>query len=669
MIIATAGHVDHGKTSLLRALTRQDADRLPEEKARGLTIDLGFVYDTQIAPGHTIGFVDVPGHSRFVRNMLAGVTGIRAALLVIAADDGPMPQTLEHLAVLDLVGVREGLVALTKADRVSPARLDAARGEVARLLEGTGLADAPVLPVSSTTGEGVAELAARLRALAESAPAPDPRGNFRLAIDRAFHVDGTGLVVTGLVQSGRAGQGETLRLEPSGRDVRIRGLRVQNRQAEVARAGDRCAINLAGRVEKADIHRGDWLVAPRVAPASARLDVDVRLLATHDRPLKRDTPVHVHLGSADIPGRLFLLDRATLAPGESALAQIVLSRPAVAAAGDAVILRNQSARETLGGGRIVDPQGVQRGRGAPARLAWLAALRGRGRAAALQSLLEGMPGGVPLGALDTAWNLDPAEAEAMRARVPVVASGADGDAGLTRGHAEALRCAILDALAHHHRSQPERAGPDRTALARMLPRPCLPAALDAAVSGLVAAGEAVRAGPFLRLASHAPRLNAEDGALWARAKPLLEAPGRPPVISELAAALDIAQDRAEALLARAAMLGEATRVTPNRYLTQATLRRLADLAEDGTRQAADEGFTAAEFRDRSGLGRNLTIEMLEYFDRLGFTRRDGGTRKTVRPAGTVFGTGDGTGTRAAMQTHTLSGRGSDPGGPHGLQTR
>ena len=666
MIIATAGHVDHGKTSLLRALTGQDADRLPEEKARGLTIDLGFVYDTQIAPGHTIGFVDVPGHSRFVRNMLAGVTGIQAALLVIAADDGPMPQTREHLAVLDLAGVREGLVALTKADRVSPARLDAARGEVARLLEGTGLAHAPVLPVSSTTGAGVAGLAAHLRALAESASAPDPRGNFRLAIDRAFHVDGTGLVVTGLVQSGRAGLGETLRLEPGGREVRIRGLRVQNRPAEVARAGDRCAVNLAGRVEKADIHRGDWLVAPRVAPVSARLDVDVRLLATHERALKRDTPVHVHLGSADIPGRLFLLDRATLAPGESALAQIVLSRPAVAAAGDAVILRDQSARETLGGGRIVDPHGLRRGRGAPARLAWLAALRGSGRAAALQSLLEGMPGGVPLGALDTAWNLDPAEADALRARVPVVASGADGDAGLTRGHAEALKCAILDTLAHHHRSQPDRAGPDRTALARMLPRPCLPAALDAAVADLVAAGEAVRAGPLLRLATHAPRLNAEDAALWARARPLLEAPGRPPVISELAAALDVAQDRAEAMLARAAMLGEATRVTPNRYLTQRALRRLADLAEDGTRQGVDGGFTAAEFRDRSGLGRNLTIELLEYFDRLGFTRREGDTRRAVRPPEDVFG---GHGTADAPPAATTHGRGSDPGGPHGLQTR
>ena len=352
MIIGTAGHIDHGKTALVRVLTGVDADRLPEEKARGITIDIGFAYQA-ISGAESLGFVDVPGHERFVHNMLAGAIGIDYVLLVVAADDGPMPQTREHLQILDLLELRRGIVALSKADLVPPERLGEVFGQMRALLSETGLADVDILPVSSVTGTGIAELGSRLRAAAASLPRRPAAGRFRLAVDRSFTLAGVGTVVTGTVFAGEVSIGDRLLLSPSGIEARVRGIHAQNEAAERGRAGQRCAVNIAGpQIDKDKILRGDWLVDPAAHDPTDRLDARLRLLLSETRPLRHWTPVHLHVGAAHVSARVALLDVEALPPGATALAQIVTDRPIGALRGDKLILRDQSAQRTIGGGLV-----------------------------------------------------------------------------------------------------------------------------------------------------------------------------------------------------------------------------------------------------------------------------------------------------------------------------
>jgi selenocysteine-specific elongation factor len=358
MILATAGHIDHGKTALVRALTGVDADRLPEEKRRGLTIDLGFAYTT-LPDGTELGFVDVPGHERFLPNMLAGVLSIDRVLLIVAADDGPRPQTLEHLDILDLIAVAEVTGVVTKIDRVEAARRNAVAAEVAALLAAAGYLDAPVLAVSSRTGEGIAALAAHLAERAASADrgraAKPPEGFFRLPIDRVFSLPGIGMVATGTVASGSVAPGGRLLLSPRGVAVRVRGVHAHNRPVERAAAGDRCALNIVGSfAEGGEPGRGDWLLAPELHAPTSRVDVALRMSRDAPAPLRSGLPVHVHLGTEDRVGRIAILGQRALSPGEEGLAQLDLDRPIGALWGDRVVLRDHGALHTRG------PSGWQR---------------------------------------------------------------------------------------------------------------------------------------------------------------------------------------------------------------------------------------------------------------------------------------------------------------------
>ena len=643
MIIATAGHVDHGKTSLLKRLTGVDTDRLPEEKRRGLTIDLGFAYTDALRPGETTGFVDVPGHEKFIRNMLAGVTAIDAALLVVAADDGPMPQTREHLAILDLVGVRTGIVAITKTDLVEADWLDEVIAETRALLEPTGLDEAPVVAVSSTTGAGfdrLTEAIGHLRAVEKPAC-----GGFRMAIDRSFIVGGAGLVVTGLAQSGILKAGDRLAVSPAGPKgigARVRGLKVQDAPAAEARPGDRCAVNLAGAdVDRAAIGRGQWLVAPDLRSVSRRLDIDLRLLASEPRPLRHWTPVHVHAGTADIPGRVALLEAGTLAPGGQVLAQLVLDRGICVCRGDAVILRDQSARRTIGGGTVLDCQGPQRGRGTPQRLSMVRAQRRPNHAEALAALLEVAADGVDLRALARNRNLAADELDGLEApgRVPglVRAGGGDGQAAILDRHLAGLTEAIRAALTGRAEGRNSESGLPAAALPRLLPGRPLAACIDAALDRLIRDGIAERRGERIVLAGRRIELEPRDARLWARIEPALTASGRPRTVWEVSEALGIAHNEAARFFKRAQAAGLVMQVSKNRFLTPAALESLAMAAETGLATSGDDRFTVADFRDWSGLGRNLSVEMLEYFDRAGFTRRAGNERVIRRPAAEIFG--------------------------------
>ncbi len=625
MIIGTAGHIDHGKTTLVKALTGVDADRLPEEKARGITLDLGYAYASQ-ADGSVLGFIDVPGHEKLIHNMLAGATGIDYVLLVVAADDGPMPQTREHLELLGLLGLDRGAVALTKCDTVDATRIIAARGEVEALLAGTPLQGSPLFALSATTGDGVAELRDHLAATAAGHTRRDAAGRFRLAIDRCFTLPGIGTVVTGTAFSGKVGAGDAAIIAPvgngsgSGYKARVKSLHVQDRPAQSGQAGDRCALAVSGGFEKKDIARGMWLVDPAIARPLTRFQAEIRVPATQ-AALKHWTPVHVHLGAADITGRVALLDCAEVGAGDTALAEIVLDRATLAVRGDRFVLRDASARHSVAGGRVLDCFPPSRHKRSPARLALLAALRDDDPAVSLHLLVEQSVAGVDLGRFAANWNLTANAAAALwrNADLRVVTAG-ELQIGFAAVGWQMLGERLLAALATEHERAPDMIGVERDRLRRLTLPTLERAAFDELVAELLAAGRLAATRAWLHLPEHQASLAATDRELFGVLKPLLEAqPFAPPRVRDVGNASGTAEDVVRQLFRRVARAGELYPVAHDHYFTADAVAGLAAIvaglnAEKGAARAAD-------LRDRIDGGRKVAIHILEFFDRIGYTRR------------------------------------------------
>jgi len=616
MIVGTAGHIDHGKTALVRALTGVDTDRLPEEKARGISIELGYAF-APLSDGTILGFVDVPGHEKFVHAMLAGATGIDFALLIVAADDGVMPQTREHLAIVDLLGVRAGAVALSKVDVVEASRVDEVARDVRRLLATTtALADAPVFPVSARTGEGVAALREHLAAAASPMRRPDAGGRFRLAVDRSFTLQGIGTVVTGTVHAGSVQVGDELVVLPDGHRARVRSLHAQNRATEHAIAGERCALNLAG-VARDDVERGAWVVAPSIALETDRFDADVRWLADAPKALANGTSVHVHLGAAHVAARLVALAAADDAG--SVRCQVVLARPLHALHGDRFVVRDAAATHTLGGGRVLDPQAPARYRRTPERLALLAALAHDDPVACLAQLVALSPGGVDLTRFARAHNV--ADVDALARAVPGRRVTGDGHDHLVADvHWRALGERVRDALGRFHAAHPDELGPEATRTRRIaLPRH-EDAIFRALVADEIAAGRLRRSGPFLHLPDHDNAPSPQDRALLERLLPrLAEGAFDPPWVRDLVRDLGEPEALVRSALVRAARRGEVFQVVRDLFYTRRAIAHLAALAR--AQQDAAGDVRAAPFRDATGLGRKRAIQVLEFFDRVGFTRR------------------------------------------------
>ncbi|RJL00506.1 selenocysteine-specific translation elongation factor [Paracoccus aestuarii] len=620
MIVGTAGHIDHGKTALVRALTGTDADRLAEEKARGITIDLGFAY-AALGGGGVTGFVDVPGHERLIHTMLAGAGGIDLALLVVACDDGVMPQTREHLAILDLLGLSRGLVAMTKADLADADRRAQVTAQIREALAGGGLADAPIIPVSSVTGEGIAVLRnALIRAEGAQARRATDAG-FRLAVDRSFTLQGAGTVITGTVLSGRVAVGDAVTLGPSGIAARVRAIHAQSRPATEGLAGQRCALNLAGEaVSKDAIHRGDIVQAPALHAPTDRIDAVLTVLPSEPKPIGTWFPARMHSHAAEAGARIVPLGDP-IPPGGSGPVQIVLDRPLAATIGDRFILRDVSASRTIGGGHLLDLRPPARKRRTPERLALIAAA---GAPDPLAAMLAVAPVDLGVFARDRAMPPDQARAALARAGGTVLAGLA-----LSPAQLEALRTGIAAQLAAFHADNPDLPGLGRERL-RLSLTPRLPK--DPWLALLRAEAEAGRIlpdGAFLRLPGHEVRLSPDDEAIWDRIQPALlgDLRYRPPRVRDFATEFGADEKDIRRILRLTQRLGRTDQIAHDHFFARRVTADMVAILRDVAAATDDGWFTAPQFRDRVRNGRKVAIEILDFFDRHGVTLRRGDLRR------------------------------------------
>jgi selenocysteine-specific elongation factor len=627
MIVATAGHVDHGKTTLIKALTGMDTMHLPEERRRGMTIDLGFAGLT-LPNGNSIGFVDVPGHERFIRNMLAGITGVDLALLVVAADDGIKPQTREHLQILDLLDITEAAVALTKIDRVDGSRLAEVSASIAPLLAPTTLAGAPVFAVSAPENLGIPALREHLISRAAQASRHRHGTLFRLPIDRSFIREGAGLVVTGTIASGSVAVGDHLRLMPANTSVRVRGLHTHHSAAESLAAGDRCALQIvAGDLDRSRVGRGDWLVAPALAAVTQQLDARLRP-ATGVR-LKDGAQVMFCHGAAGVPGRLVLLPH----DGGPQFVQIVLSEPVHALVKDAFILRDADGRKTLAGGVVLDPFPQTRGRRRPDRIKALTALDLPDVKDALTRLLPMVPDGIELERFAQAWNIDADEAKSLWASLGLERFESRGyDAAQWRQGREAL----LAEVARFHLEHPDSFGPSAAQALRTNSPADQRQFRLAVLEGLIHERRLVREGAQIRSPTHEIELSASEKVLWRTIAPLLGPDCKPMTMHAIAAREGLELRTVKRVLERAARAGYVVRIAAGRFLHKSVFIDLAAKAEILAENSEGGLFDAAAFRDRSDLGRGISIVLLEYFDRIGFTQRVGDQRRLLKPAAAIL---------------------------------
>jgi selenocysteine-specific elongation factor len=625
VVVGTAGHIDHGKTSLVRALTGIDTDRLPEEKARGITIDLGFAFLEE--PGQpTIEIVDVPGHERFVKNMLAGVGGIDLAMLVIAADEGVMPQTREHLAICSLLHIKAGLVALTKVDLVEPDWLELVKDDVASLVRGTFLQGAPILPVSARTGQGLGELKVALAQLASAVPERASDQLPRLPIDRVFTVKGFGTVVTGTLMAGRLAIDDRVEVFPRAAQAKVRGLQTHGRPVPEARAGQRTAINLQG-LERAAIDRGDVVGLAGTLVSSLLVDGTLELLKDAPRPVKSRDRVRFHAGTSEIMARVLLLDRAELTPGERAFARFRLEAPLVALPGDRFVVRSYSPMVTIGGGTLLDIDPPRFKRKAPALVAHLALLERGSPAETLEEHVRHVGiSGVRVAALSGRVPFGPERVRAVLAELQAAGRilAVDRDWYLHPESFARLRGLAVTALEQFHRANPLKPGMSREEL-RGRAGSADERVFSFLLSTLDAEGVVRAERDKVRLASHEVRLSPEQQRVVARLEEeFLKAEAAPPSAEEALGRLGLTGDEEHELFQ--VLVGSRTlvRVKESLFFHARALETIQDKLVALLRERKEIG--PGDIKDLLGISRKYAIPLLEYFDGRRVTARVGERR-------------------------------------------
>jgi selenocysteine-specific elongation factor len=614
LIVGTAGHIDHGKSALVRALTGTDPDRLKEEKERGITIDLGFAH-LDLGEGSTASFIDVPGHEKFVRNMLAGAHGIDAVLLVIAADESVMPQTREHFHICRLLAIPRGAIVLTKCDVADPDSVALAEIEARELVAGSFLEGAPVVRVSARTGLGLDELRGELRKMAAQTPSRSAGGLVRLPIDRAFVLKGFGTVVTGTLIAGTIAAGDELEMLPSGRRVRVRGLQVHGAAAPRVEAGHRTAVNLAG-IEVGDVSRGDVLTRPGTLRATSIVEAELTVLPG-ERPLKDQAHVRVHLASAEVLARVRILSPPPVVePGATRVVQLRLEQPAVAGRGDRLVIRSYSPAATIAGAVVVDPIARRKRRGAETEAAGdaLGAMVG-----------ESGPAGIDLPALAARLTVPAADlAREVAGRGDLVALGGDPPRVVARATLYRLAGELRAQLSAFHAANPLKAAIPREELRGRVFARAAPGAFERVLDDLAAAGEIRVAADGVAQARHEVRLTPEEDRARAALGNAARAAGWEGVEP---AALPARAGLAPALAERI------TRV----LVTEGELRKVGDFllhrerveelkAEVRRRWPSGSRLDVAALKEMTGLSRKYVIPLLEYLDREKVTRRSGPDR-------------------------------------------
>ena len=616
IVVGTSGHIDHGKTTLIRALTGVDTDRWAEEKARGITIDLGFArYRDE--RGTDIAFVDVPGHERFVHNMLAGAAGLDAVILVVAADEGVMPQTREHLAICDLLGIRHGLVALTRRDLADEDLIALSREDVKGAVQGTFLENAPVVPVSAVTGEGMDALRAQLAELPQLVRHRDANLPFRFPVDRSFTMKGFGTVVTGTVVTGQLGKDDSAVQFPQRKSLRVRGLQVHGLPAERVFAGQRAAINLAG-VEKSEIDRGDQLAAPDSLLISYLLNVELRLLAGIPRDLTQRTRVRLHLGTSEVIGRLVLLERESFAPGETQLVQLRLEAPVASRYGDRFIIRNYSPVYTLGGGRVVDPA-PNKSRRVKAELATrLAALAGDDPLALSEQVIwlqstRGIrqdEGYIRTGLAEK--TLSKALAQ-LSSQGRIINIEPQERKFIHRHTMERIGRFLVKVLEQHHRAYPEREGMTRPELAGKLATLYQEREVGHILARLGKDGVIEQHGQVFRNPGHEKSVTGqEEFRLQAFVAAVTGGGVQPARRTALLEAVGVDEKTGTRLLKMATHAGRLVRVKDDLYYTPETLREIE--ARLRAYLLEKRKITVIDFKDLIGLTRKHAVDLLEHFD-------------------------------------------------------
>ncbi|HXZ87725.1 MAG TPA: selenocysteine-specific translation elongation factor [Candidatus Binataceae bacterium] len=629
-IIGTAGHIDHGKTALIKALTGQDTDRLKEEKERGISIDLGFAYFT-LPDGTRAGVVDVPGHERFIRNMLAGAHGMDLVLFAVAADDGVMPQSEEHLDILHLLGVSRGIFVITKADLASPKRLGEVREEIELLADGTSLEGSPVIAVSSLTGMGLDELRREVARLLDGFQARRATGLFRLPLDRAFVIKGHGTVVTGTAMGAQVRVGQKLRALPGGEEFRVRSIQVHGETMESAGLCQRVALNLSG-TEKAELKRGDVLADDRLEFSTARLDARMEIRPAAKRPLKNNQRVRFFIGTAETIGRVIVLEEpGEIAPKKRMLVQIVLNDPVVALAGDRFVVRDETNLRTLGGGIVLNPLGRRLRKPLDLYLRHLEALGspfGPGSVEALLNLQDSFAVGPARIAQLLNAPLTDVESVLKDGRFIKLSLG-DEEGFTTAAKWNELKEFVQQGLIAHHRDEPLESGLEMEAMRARLPYKVAPRAFRALIDRLGRETEIVREESILRLRSHKVRLGGDVGVLGARIGQVLkDARLQPPELKQLAEMLELGPaelPHLRTLLAAMEREGQVVKVATDLYFERSAFesaksRLLERLGSGGE-------ITAATYRDMLNASRKFAIALLDYFDHSGVTTRVGDARR------------------------------------------
>jgi selenocysteine-specific elongation factor len=621
IIVGTAGHIDHGKTALVKALTGIDADRLEEEKRRGITIDLGFAH-LELTPTLRLGFVDVPGHERFVKNMLAGVGGIDLVLFVVAADESIKPQTREHFDICRLLEIPRGVIALTKADLVDREILALVRAEVQELVAGSFLEGAPVVPVSSVTGAGLAELRQELARVAAEAPEKDASGHFRLPIDRVFTVKGFGTVATGTLVSGSVAKEQEVELYPAGRRLRVRGVQVHGTSARRAVAGQRTAVNLAD-IEPAELARGDVLSEPGVFRAVKQVDCRLQLLPTA-KPLKHRAPVHFHCGTAEIEAQVRLLEgTAPLQPGGTAYVRLLLRDAALLLPGDRFIIRMFSPVVTIGGGVVLD---VARGADALVRarppgraLARLDALSSTDAAERIALLVREAPFGMGMADLVARTGLLESEIAAAAARAPLIVIPQPQPWYVDRAWFQAARARMVEAVREFHRQNPLQPG---IAKPELRPAGAPPFLLDALLTD-AAAGEIAVEGDTVRLRGHTLVLSEDERQARAAIEGAFQQAGlAAPAVAQVLAQSRVEPARARSLLQILLREKQLVRVNEELVIHHSAIEELRRML--AARKPAR--FNVGTFKEWTGVSRKYAIPLLEFLDRERITRRQGEER-------------------------------------------